>query len=48
MAPNLIRVSGEGADYAHLITSASPPPQGADYEYLAHIISVCRLVSNLK
>ena len=26
MAPNLIRVSGEGADYAYLITSASPPP----------------------
>ena len=25
MAPNLIRVSGEGADYAHLITSASSP-----------------------
>ena len=25
MAPSLIRVSGEGADYAYLITSASPP-----------------------
>ena len=25
LAPNLIRVSGEGADYAHLITSASLP-----------------------
>ena len=24
LAPNLIRVSGEGADYAYLITSASP------------------------
>ena len=26
MAPNLIRVSGEGADYAYLVTSAFPPP----------------------
>ena len=25
LAPNLIRVRGEGADYAHLITSASLP-----------------------
>ena len=25
MAPSLIRVSEEGADYAYLITSASPP-----------------------
>ena len=24
MAPSLIRVSGEGADYAYLIASASP------------------------
>ena len=24
LAPNLIRVSGEGADYAYLITSAYP------------------------
>ena len=41
MAPNLIRVSGEGADYAYLITSASPPrilrplcpPTGLPHQY---------------